>query len=251
VDLGLRDRSVIVAGASRGIGRAIALAFAEEGSHLAICARNEGPLQATAGELRERGVKVCARTADVSQAQSLDRFLEEAREELGRVDVLVNNASALQPADDEASWEASFQVDLMATVRACRKVVPWLEDAGGGSIIHISSTAALEAGAAPAYSALKAALLSHSKNLAITLAPKNIRVNTVAPGSIEFPGGLWEAIARDEPQQYEQIRASIPFGRLGTPEEVANAVVFLASERGSWITGACLPVDGGQHKGNL
>ena len=251
MDLGLAHKSVIVCGASRGIGRAIARAFADEGSNIAICARADDALQATAAELCERGGKVCAQTADVSRPESLDSFLEAAKNTLGRVDVLVNNASALQSSDDEASWRASFDVDLMGTVRACRKVVPWLAEAGGGSIIHVSSTAALEAAGATAYSALKAALISHSKNLAIDLADVNIRVNTVAPGCIDFPDGHWDAIAKDDPERYEQVRASIPFGRLGTAEEVANAVVFLASERASWITGVCLSVDGGQHRGNL
>ena len=251
MELGLSGKAVVVAGASRGIGRSIALGFADEGSDVAICARAEPALQATAGELRERGVKVFAELADVSRADSLESFLDAARNALGHVDVLVNNASGLLNADDEASWKTSFDIDLMGSVRASWKVVPWLEEAGGGSIIHISSTAAIEAAGSPAYSAMKAALISHSKNLAIALAEKNIRVNTVAPGSIDFPGGLWDAIAKENPSLYEQVRESIPFQRLGRPEEIANAVVFLASERASWITGACLSVDGGQHKGIL
>ncbi len=251
MDLGLKGKAVVVAGGSRGIGRSIALAFADEGSDVAICARTDGAVQATAGELRERGVKVFAGTADIGRPDSLDGFLEAAKDALGRVHVLVNNASALLSTDDEASWESTFDVDLMGTVRACWKVAPWLAEAGGGSIIHISSTAALEAAGSPAYSALKAALISHSKNLAIALADKNIRVNTVAPGSIDFPGGFWEALRAQDSARYEQVRESIPSGRLGTPEEVANAVVFLASECASWITGVCLSVDGGQHKGNL
>ncbi len=251
MELGLSGKAVVVVGASRGIGRSIALGFADEGSDVAICARAESDLQATAGELRERGVKVFAETADVSRAESLEGFLDAARNALGRVDVLVNNASGLLPTDDEASWKTSFDVDLMGSVRASWKVVPWLEEAGGGSIIHISSTAAIEAAGSPAYSAMKAALISHSKNLAIALAEKNIRVNTVAPGSIDFPGGFWDAIAKENQAQYDQVRESIPWKRLGTPQEIANAVVFLASERASWITGVCLSVDGGQHKGIL
>jgi len=129
--------------------------------------------------------------------------------------------------------------------------VPWLEQAGGGAIVHISSGSGLEAGSPPAYAAMKAALISHSKTMAIQLAPKKIRVNCVAPGSIEFPGGLWAKINSRNPALYESIRATIPFGRLGTAEEVADAVVFLCSERASWITGAMLAVDVGQHKGNL
>lgn len=249
--LGLADKAAIVTGGSRGIGRAIAMALAAEGCHVAICARGAEALHAAAGELRERGVKVHAETCDVADAGALEGFLESAHSALGRVDVLVNNASGFGISDDEAGWRVGFDVDVMASVRAVWKVLPWLEEAGGGSIIHVSSTAALEAPGAPAYSALKAALVSHSKNLAIQLAPKNIRVNCVAPGSIEFEGGVWAAVKKANPKYYESVRATIPFGRLGTAEEVANAVVFLASDAASWITGVTLSVDGGQHKGNL
>ena len=251
MELGLSGRGVIVTGASRGIGRAIALGFASEGAAVAICARNLQGLQKAEGELRDRGAKVHAETCDVGQVKELERFLENARAALGRVDVLVNNASGFGTSDDEEGWRLGFDVDLMASVRATWKVVPWLEEVGGGAILHISSTSALEAGSPPAYAAAKAALVSHSKTLAIELAAKGIRVNCVAPGSIEFAGGLWERIRREAPERYESIRSSIPFGRLGSDEEVANAVLFLASSRASWITGVTLAVDGGQHKGNL
>ena len=249
--LGLEGKGVIITGGSRGIGRAIALAFADEGAHLAICARGAEALQATAGEVRERGVKVHTQACDGADPEALDRFLEESRSALGAVHVLVNTASGFGGTDDEAGWRVGFEVDVMASVRASWKVTPWLEEAGGGAIIHISSTAALEAPTPAPYAAVKLALLSHSKNLAIQLAPKGIRASCVAPGSIEFPGGMWDLIRRNNPDQYEAIRRTIPFGRLGTPEEVANAVVFLASDAASWITGVTLSVDGGQHKGNL
>lgn len=249
--LGLEGKGVLITGASRGIGRAIALAFADEGAHVAICARGAEALQATEAEIRERGVKVHAQTCDVADPAALDRFLEAARGALGRIHGLVNNASGFGIADNEDGWRAGFDVDILATVRASWKVAPWLEEAGGGSITHISSTAALESPTPTPYAAVKAALISHSKNLAIQLAPKGIRVNSVAPGSIEFPGGTWEMIKKANPKQYERIRRSVPFGRLGTPEEVANTVVFLASDAASWITGVTLSVDGGQHKGIL
>ena len=251
MNLGLENRGVIVTGGSRGIGRAIAMAFAAEGCHLAICARNLPDLKTAEAELRSHGGKVCAEVCDVSDGEALERFLESAKSTLGRADVLVNNASGFGMSDDEGGWQAGISVDVMAAVRASWKVVPWLEEVGGGSIIHISSTAALEAGAPPAHAAVKAALISHSKSLAIDLAPKNIRVNCVAPGSIDFPGGFWDEIKRADPEDYEAMRSTIPFGRLGTPEEVAQAVVFLASQAASWITGITLSVDGGQHKGNL
>ncbi len=249
--LGLKGKGAVVTGASRGIGRATALAFADEGCHVAICARGTKQLRTTEAELRQRGVKAYAQTCDVGQPDELEAFLNASRAALGRLDVLVNNASGFGVADDESGWSAGFQVDIMAAVRGVWQVLPWMEEAGGGSIIHIASTSGLEAGSPPAYAAAKAALISHSKTLAIDLAPRGIRVNCVAPGSIEFPGGLWETIQRTSPERYQAIRASIPWGRLGTDTEVANAVIFLASEAASWITGVTLSVDGGQHKGNL
>jgi 3-oxoacyl-[acyl-carrier protein] reductase len=251
MDLGLEGKSVVVTGASRGIGRAIALGFADEGANVAICARGREALDATAAENDRKGVNVYAATCDVSDPAALGTFLERAHESLGCVDVLVNNPSGFGIGDDEASWAAGFNVDVMASVRATWKVVPWMAQQGGGAMIHISSTSGLEAGSPPAYAAAKAALISHSKTLAAALAPQGVRVNCVAPGSIEFPGGMWEQIKHGNPPMYEAIRASIPFGRLGTAEEVAAAVVFLASPRASWISGATLSVDGVQHKGNL
>jgi 3-oxoacyl-[acyl-carrier protein] reductase len=251
MDLGLRNKAAVITGASRGIGRAIAHALAREGCHVAICARGAETLASTADELCRLSVKVFAQPCDVADAVQLDTFLESAHAALGRLDVLVNNASALAFSDDEGGWRQSVETDLMASVRATWKVVPWLEQAGGGAIVHISSGSGLEAGSPPAYAAMKAALISHSKTMAIQLAPKKIRVNCIAPGSIEFPGGLWAKIKSRNPALYAATRATIPFGRLGTAEEVADAVVFLCSERASWIAGAMLAVDGGQHKGNL
>jgi 3-oxoacyl-[acyl-carrier protein] reductase len=166
--------------------------------------------------------------------------------------LLVNNASAFGLTDDEASWEASINIDLLASVRATRLVTPWMAASGGGSIVHISSVAGLEAWGTPsAYSPVKAALISHSKTMAVALAAQKIRVNVVTPGSIEFPGGIWDRVKHGNRPFYDTVLASIPWGRMGTPDEVANAVVFLASPCASWITGVCLSVDGSQHKGNL
>jgi 3-oxoacyl-[acyl-carrier protein] reductase len=251
MDLGLRGKSAVVVGASRGLGRAIALRLAEEGANVAICARGEAALKATEIELRGNGVAVCARVCDAGSADALDGFLDAVRNELGSVDILVNNTSAFGLSDDEAGWRASLNVDIMAAVRASQKVIPWMAASGGGAIVHIASISGLEAGSPPAYAAAKAALISHSKTLAVALAPQRIRVNAVAPGAIEFAGGVWDQMKRTNRPFYDSTLGTIPWGRMGTPAEVADAVVFLVSSRATWITGVCLAVDGGQHKGNL
>ena len=252
MDLGLKGKGVIVTGGSRGIGRAIAHEFADEGANVAICARTPEALEATAAELEAKGVTVHSASCDVADADSLASFLDGAHAALGRVDVLINNPSGFGVTDDEAGWEASLNIDVMASVRASRQVTPWLEAQGGGSIIHISSISGMDVSLPmPAYCAAKAALISHSKCMAQNLAPAGIRVNCVAPGSIEFPGGFWEQIKNDNRPFYDSVLATCPFGRLGKPEEVASAVVFLASDKAGWVSGITLTVDGVQHKGNL
>jgi 3-oxoacyl-[acyl-carrier protein] reductase len=252
MDLGLRGKAAVVTGASRGIGRAIARRLVEEGAGVAICARDEPALREAEAELRTQAAPLYAAVCDVGNPEALDGFLTAARAKLGRVDILVSNPSGFTFADDEAAWASTLNVDLLAAVRASRTVAPWMGDAGGGAIVHISSIAGLEAGGFPAsYGAAKAALISHAKSLAVALAPQRIRVNTVAPGSIEFAGGLWEQVKHNNPDLYGAVLRMIPWGRMGTPEEVADVVTFLVSERASWVTGACIVVDGAQHKANL
>jgi 3-oxoacyl-[acyl-carrier protein] reductase len=253
VNLGLAGKRAIVTGGSRGIGRAIAEELVAEGAHVSLCGRTREALDDARAELSQRapGATVHSATCDVGVPDALARYVDEAARALGGLDVLINNASAMYLADDAASWEQSYNVDLMGAVRACGLAEPWLLRSGSGAIVHIVSTAALEAPGPAPYSALKAALISHAKNLAVRLASHRIRVNCVAPGCIDHPGGLWAQVRASDPARYEAVRTTIPSGRLGTAAEVARATVFLASPAASWVTGAVLAVDGGQHKGNL
>jgi 3-oxoacyl-[acyl-carrier protein] reductase len=249
MDLGLTGKNAIVTGGSKGIGRCAALGLAEEGANVGICARGQEALDTTAKEIEALGVKVYAAACDVAQADSLSEFLNNAKDALGGVDVLVNNTSGFSMQDDEAGWKASFDIDLMGTVRATHTVTPWMAESGGGSIVHISSISGLEAGSPPSYAAVKAALINHAKTMAQNLAPMNIRVNCIAPGSIYFEGGFWDMIKQNDKGMHDEVISRIPFGRMGSPEEVADAIVYLSSSRASWVSGATLVVDGVQHPG--
>ncbi len=252
MDLGLKGKNVIVTGGSRGIGRSTALAFAAEGANVAICARTTETLEKARAEIASHGVTTFAQSCDVADAASLTAFMQAANEALGGIDVLVNNPSGFGMGDDDAGWAAGFNVDMMAAVRASWQVVPWMAARGGGAIVHIASISGMEGSTRSIpYAAVKAAMISHSKSLALSLASKNIRVNCVSPGSVEFPGGVWEQRKLEGSPIYEATRLGIPFKRMGRPEEIAATVVFCASTPASWLTGVNLPVDGGQHRGNL
>ena len=246
MQLELKGRNAIVAGGSRGIGRSIALAFAKAGANVSICARGEDALRATEAELKRFGHKVHAATCDLGDGPAVTTYVQSAAQALGGIDILVNNASGFGASDDEAGWAASINGDLMASVRASYAALPHLEKSKG-SIIHISSIAGLAPSArTPPYGAVKAALIQYTLTQAAQLAPKHIRVNCIAPGSIEFPGGTWEKRKTAEPKLYNAVLGSIRFGRLGTPEEIANVALFLASDAASWVTGQTIAVDGGQ-----
>jgi len=240
-------RRVLVMGASRGIGRSIALAFARQGAAVAICARGAEALEATRQELEAAGAVAYAAQADLARAEDIARFVPDAAEALGGVNVLVNNASGFGRSDDEEGWAACISVDLMAIVRASHAALPYLERAGEGAIVNVSSISALRATKRnPPYGAIKAAVDHYTSSQARILAARGLRVNAVAPGSVEFPGGSWERRRTDDPDLYNSTLAQIPFGRMGTPEEIAEVVLFLASRRASWITGQSIVVDGGQ-----
>jgi 3-oxoacyl-[acyl-carrier protein] reductase len=242
----LNGRRALVAGASRGIGLAIATAFARAGAAVAICARQSAPLEAAAEALRTIGPRISARTCDLSQPEQVRDWVEAAAKDLGGIDILVNNASGFGRSDDEAGWEVSVQVDLMAAVRASHAALPYIERQGG-SIVNISSTSALHATTrTPPYGAVKAALVHYTRTQAALLAAKRIRVNCIAPGSIFFEGGTWDVARQHNTALYERTLARIPSGRFGKPEEVASVATFLVSEQASWVTGQTLAVDGGQ-----
>ncbi len=246
MQLELKGRNAIVAGGSRGIGRAIALTFAQAGANVAICARGESALCATEAELRQCGHKVHAMPCDLGKAADVTHFVTGAAQALGGIDVLVNNASGFGSTDDEEGWAASINVDLLATVRASRAALPYLEKSRG-SIIHISSTAGLKHSARNApYGAVKAALVQYTLTQAAQFGARHIRVNCIAPGSIEFPGGSWERRKTTDPKLYNTVLSRCRFGRLGTPREVANVALFLSSSAASWVTGQTIAVDGGQ-----
>lgn len=241
-----QGKRVVVCGGSRGIGRSVALGFAGAGAAVSVCARTAGPLEAVRGEIAALGVPAHAAACDLGDAAAVRAYVAAAGEALGGIDVLVNNASGFGSQDTEEHWAQGLSVDVMATVRATHAALPHLE-ASRGCIVNVSSISGFRPSTrTPAYAAVKALLVNYTQSQAAMYAPKGIRANAVAPGSIEFPGGSWEARRSSDPKLYNAILAGIPFGRLGTPEEVAEVVMFLASPAARWVTGQTIIVDGGQ-----
>ncbi len=250
MNIDLNGKRAVVTGGSRGIGRAIALAFAEAGAHVSVCARGAEALEVARAEIAAKRVTAHAATCDLADGEAVARYIAEAAEALGGIDILVNNASGFGSTDDEAGWEKSLTVDLLATVRATRAATPFLEKSDGAAILNISSTAAFHPSVRTTpYGVAKSAVIQYTRNRAAALATQRIRVNCIAPGSIEFPGGSWEKRKTDNPQLYHAILRSIPFGRLGEPEEVARVALFLVSPLAGWVTGQTIMVDGGQTLG--
>ena len=253
MDLGLTNKVAMISGASRGIGRAIALGLAAEGCRLSLCARGKEQLDKTAQEVGERANDVLATALDVTQETEARGWVEATQRRFGGVDILINNVGGSRPGGNldatRSDWQAGFALNFFSALDLCRLVVPAMQERQSGCVINITSIYGREWGGPMTYNASKAAMISLSKEMARELAPQGIRVNSVAPGSILFPGGAWERRQKENPEAIAAfVKAELPAGRFGKPEEVADVVVFLASERANWVSGACLTVDGCQSR---
>ena len=255
MDLGLKNKVVLVTGGSRGIGRGIAAAFAAEGSRIVICARGQKDIDDAVTELRNMKADVLGLTVDVTRKEQIDSLVKTMIGTYGTIDVLINNAGGnkrnLFTDTTTDDWQQIIDLNLKSHVEVSRAFLPYMIKQKSGSIIFISSIYGRELGGPTLsiYNSTKSALISLSKVMAVELAPKGIRVNSIAPGSIRFPGGSWDRRYHEDPQGIKEfVKQELPLGRFGTVEEVANVVCFIASDRASLVTGTCLNIDGCQSR---
>lgn len=250
MDLELKGRKAIVTGATKGIGLRIAQMLADEGVDLAICSRTAADVEKTVASLKAKGVNAIGDAVDVRQKDSYIAWLNSAAERLGGLDIFVSNTTGSPTIPGEEGWEAGYQIDVMGAVRGCQTVLPHLRKAGGGAIVLIGSISGVMSKAIPApgtqaYGAAKAALIAYGAMLSKEVAKEGIRVNTVSPGPIYFDGGPWDKIKSRAKAVYDDAMKYCVVGRLGTPDDIASAVLFLASPRSSFTIGQNLHVDGG------
>jgi 3-oxoacyl-[acyl-carrier protein] reductase len=245
MDLGLKGKNVLVTGGSRGIGLAIAELFADEGSNVAICARNRDEVAKVVKAFIARGVKSWGRAIDVADPDALKQWVEDAAAEFGGIDTIVCNVSALAVGNTQETWDKSFRTDMMHTVNSIAAALPYLEKSKSASIEIVSSVSGFEVDfAAGSYGAIKAALIHYAKGLSRQLVGKGIRVNCVSPGNTYFDGGIWQNIEKNMPDLFASTLKVNPTGKFGTAEEVANGVVFISSPMASRISGTNLVIDG-------
>ncbi|MEO7115063.1 MAG: SDR family oxidoreductase [Caldimonas sp.] len=250
MDLQLDGLKALVTGGTRGIGRAIVATLAAEGAEVAFCARSADAVEATVRALAPAAGKMRGAAVDVGDGAALQRWVASSAEALSGIDIVVANVSALAIGNDEAGWQGSFAVDMMGTVRLVDAAMPWLERSAHPAILAISSVSAREIDfAAGPYGALKAAIVHYMQGLAFQLAGKGIRASSLSPGNTYFEGGVWQQIENGNPQLYADALALNPTGRMGTPQEMANAAVFLVSPAASFVSGANLVVDGALTRG--
>lgn len=251
MDLGLKGLNVIITGGTKGIGRHAADIFADEGANVSICARNDAEVKEAVAAFKKKGVKSYGQGIDVGNKEALEAWVGDSAKQLGGIDIIVANVSALAAAEDsEASWKSEFEVDMMHTVRTVNASLPHLEKSKSPSIVIVSSVSGREIDfTSPAYGAFKSALIHYAHGLAHKLAPKMIRVNSVSPGNVYFKGGVWNYIEDNMPDLFKSALALNPTGRMAKPEEIGRGIVFLASPASSFTMGTNLVIDGALTKG--